>query len=333
MAVATHHVLDRLLASEEPSIRLKARVGVLREAPGLDAREEVRRSPRVRRLLSERLADGTIPHHPYAKWNGAHWVLSLLADLGWQKGDESLVPLREQVYGWLLSPYHERRWVPPVEGRARLHASQEGNAVWSLLTLALADERTERLVERLLVTQWPDGGWNCDTGATGRTSAFGESLLPLRALALHARLTGSDVSRAAAARCADVFLSRRLFRRRSDGSIIDPEFVELHYPCFWKYDVLFGLRVMDEAGFLADPRCADALDLLESKRLPDGGWPAEGRFYAHATAPSRRMLVDWGGASRRRSNDWVTVDALTVLTHAGRVGTDAGTPTRAGGGE
>lgn len=38
------------------------------------------------------------------------------------------------------------------------------------------------------------------------------------------------------------------------------------FPCYWHYDVLFGLTVLDEAGFLADPRCRSALDLLESKR-------------------------------------------------------------------
>ena len=305
-----------LLASDEPSIRLKVRAGVLGEAPGPEAGEEVRQSERVRVLLSERGADGTIANHPYTKWNGAFWVLATLADLGYPPGDESLVPLRDQVYGWLVSAYHEQRWVPPVDGRSRMHASQEANAVWSLLTLGLADEGVERLVGRLLATQWPDGGWNCDPRATGRTSAFGESLIPLRALALHARVTGSKRSHDAAARCAEVFLTRRLFRRRSDGSVIHPEFVDLHYPCYWRYDVLFGLKVMNEAGFLRDGRCSDALDLLESKRLPDGGWPAEGRFYG--AGAGRRSLVDWGGANRRRSNPWVTADALGVLTAAGR---------------
>jgi hypothetical protein len=31
-----------------------------------------------------------------------------------------------------------------------------------------------------------------------------------------------------------------------------------------------------------------------------------------------RSLVDWGGVSRRQSNEFVTVDALAVLTAAGR---------------
>jgi hypothetical protein len=31
--------------------------------------------------------------------------------------------------------------------------------------------------------------------------------------------------------------------------------VKLHYPCYWRYDILFGLKVMAEAGFIRDGRC------------------------------------------------------------------------------
>jgi hypothetical protein len=76
---------------------------------------------------------------------------------------------------------------------------------------------------------------------------------------------------------------------------------------------------MAELGVIADPRCADALDLLESKRLPDGGWPAEASYYRHSTELKLgNDDVDWGGTSSRRFNPWVTVDALAVLRAAGR---------------
>ncbi len=51
------------------------------------------------------------------------------------------------------------------------------------------------------------------------------------------------------------------------------DFLKLRYPCYWHYDILVGLKVMAEAGFLKDPRCREALDILVSKRLPDGGFP------------------------------------------------------------
>ena len=102
--------------------------------------------------------------------------------------------------------------------------------------------------------------------------------------------------------------------------MIRAEFVALHYPLYWHYDVLFGLKVMAEAGFIGDPRCAEALDLLESKQLPDGGWPAEGRYYTLSPKAANGVeWVDWGGVKKRRANEWVTVDALAVLQAAGRL--------------
>jgi hypothetical protein len=114
-------------------------------------------------------------------------------------------------------------------------------------------------------------------------------------------------------------LSRRLFKSRRTGAVINPEFTRLHYPLYWHYDFLAGLKGMAELGLVKDPRCADALDLLEQKELPDGGWPAEKRYYRSS---SRRGLYadhfDWGSASRKTANDWVTTDALFVLRLGGR---------------
>jgi len=77
--------------------------------------------------------------------------------------------------------------------------------------------------------------------------------------------------------------------------------------------------VMAEAGFIGDERCSEALDVLESKRLPDGGWPAEAKYYQVGTrAVAGQSLVDWGGTSKRSANPWVTAQAVEVLKAAGR---------------
>jgi hypothetical protein len=146
-----------------------------------------------------------------------------------------------------------------------------------------------------------------------------ETLIPLRGLAWHGKLTGSGASMTAARRAANVFLKRRLFRRQSDGSVISPDFAKLHYPCYWHYDILFGLKVMAEAGFIRDQRCQDALDLLEGKRLADGGFSAEGKYYTLTDRrTSGRSLVGWGVTSMKQMNEFVTADALSVLKAAGR---------------
>ena len=192
-----------------------------------------------------------------------------------------------------------------------------------MLRLGLHNERTDELVDRLLKTQWPDGGWNCDrrpAPANPQISSFHETLVPLRALALHAQVRNSQRSRLAVEKAAQIFLKRRMYRRQRDGRIINDSFVKLHYPPYWHYGILFGLKVMAEAGLVKDARCKDALDLLESKRLPDGGFPFEARYYhSQKQRRSAMSLVDWGGVSSTRMNEFVTVDALHVLKAAGRI--------------
>jgi hypothetical protein len=78
------------------------------------------------------------------------------------------------------------------------------------------------------------------------------------------------------------------------------------------------LKVMMEAGFIQDKRCTDALDLLNSKQLIDGGYPAEGKYYqVGRTGKSGDTLVNWGGTHKKKINLFVTADALGVLKAAG----------------
>jgi len=320
--------LQNLLNSSEPSVQYIARKYILQEdltSPAMLALQEtIRTGDRVTCLLSERGPDGRLPYHPYTKWVGAHWILSQLADLEYPAGDETLIPLREQVYGYFFSgtrenPSHKRR-VIHSKGLVRACASIEGNAIYSLLKLGLADSLTDYLAEVVLGWRWPDGGWNCDRKPKASHSSFHETLIPLRALNLYAERTGDPRIRQTILDSAEVFLKRRLFRRVTDGEVIDPHFLATHYPYYWHYNILFGLKVMAELGCISDPRCQEALDLVEAKKLPDGGFPAEMRYYTVTNRQtSNRSLVSWGGTSTHKSNEWVTVEALRVLTAAGRV--------------
>jgi hypothetical protein len=212
-----------------------------------------------------------------------------------------------------------KKGVPLIDGRFRRCASQQGNALWSLLTLGLGGKRVDQLAERLVHWQWPDGGWNCDKAPSAHVSSFHETLLPLRGLALHAASTKNKTSANAANKAVEVFLERHLYKRLTNNNIINPEFLALHYPSYWHYDIRAGLKVMAEAGFIGDPRCGEALDLLESKRLPDGGWPAEARYYRVSKALANGTdYADWGPVRKQKMNEWVTVDALSVLRAAGR---------------
>ena len=319
--------LEFLLQSNQAPVRYRAMRDILSErpeAPEMQAlQQQIRFSPIVQGLLSERNAEGELPHHPYAKWVGAHWVLACLADLAYPPADRDLFPLLESVYNWLLSNHHLRS-IKTINERVRRCASQEGNALYYSLVLGISDDRSQQIAERLLSWQWPDGGWNCDKRPEAKNSSFMESLIPMRALALYAQESGDPTVAQAAERAAEIFLKRELFKRQQDGSIISEDFLLLHYPCYWHYDVLFALKVMAEAGFIDDPRCKAGLDWLEAKRLPRGGFPLEKKYYRTAPkAKTGRSLVAWDTTRRRRSgkepNEFVTADALYVLRSAGRL--------------
>jgi hypothetical protein len=315
-------ILDELLNHPDPILAYRALVDIAGCSPdsreSILARQNIPASQRIQSMLAGRAAGGQLPHHPYQKWLGAHWVLYLLAEWGYPPGDANLIPLREQELDWLFSDAHKKN-IRLIDGRTRRCASQEGNALFSLLALGLADERCDELARRLVAWQWPDGGWNCDRRPAASHSSFHEWLIPLRALSLHARLTGNAASRQSAQRAAEMFLSRHLFRRLTNGQLIDRHFLELHYPFFWHYDVLFGLKVMAEGGWITDSRCSEALDWLESRRLPDGGLPADARWYTVTERDvSGRSAVEWGSVSKTKSNPFVSLIALSILRAAGK---------------
>jgi len=97
------------------------------------------------------------------------------------------------------------------------------------------------------------------------------------------------------------------------------DFKLLRYPCYWRYDILFGLRVMVEARFIGDERCSDTLTLLQNKQLPGGGFPAERKLYSVGRDRSGASLVHFGGTNKKKMNSFVTVDAFHVLKATDRL--------------
>jgi hypothetical protein len=326
---------EQLLESDDRSVAYRAHLRLANSGDGGEGqrlrRQDIAVSSNVQRLLSRRLPDGTIrlgnEYHAYRKFQGTHWTLAGLAELGYPPGDRSLLPLVDQVHEWLWSPRHLR---PPStevlagqEDRVRRCASQEGLAIWYLHELGLADDRVDLLVSRLVDLQWPDGGWNCDKDPGAQTSSVQETLLPLRGLARHVRGGGGDRSvEEAIDRSADFFLERRLLWRRRDGAPIRPEWgrdpMRTHWPIRW-YDVLSVLVVMTELERIDDPRCVDALRLLAGKQLPSGGFPAEERTARTVDhVASGGTFADWGPTGRTRPNPYTTIDATWVLLQSAR---------------
>jgi hypothetical protein len=318
-----------LCAHENPVVAYRARrllAGESESSPALcKLRRAIGSSGIAKRLL---LALNGERFNPYRKWQGPHWTLYSLAEIGYPAGDNRLLPLRKRVMDWMFAPAFLKPpstvVVPDQPERPRRCASMEGNTIWSQVVLGIVDaDHVPLLVDRLVAFQWPDGGWNCDKRPGARTSSVQETLLPLRGLAHWSRATGDERARMAAKRAAEFLLERRLLWRKRDGALIEPEWGgpvdKVHYPIRF-YDVLSALLVMAEMGLVRDLRCQDALDLLERKRLVDGTFPVEWTNVKKADRiETRGTYADWGTLHRKKGNPFVTVDALYVLREAGRV--------------
>lgn len=168
-----------------------------------------------------------------------------------------------------------------------------------------------RMVDWLLDKSLPDGGFNCRTDRAGAAhSSHHTTVSVLEGLATYLsrghRHRRREVE-AAVRGCADYFLEHRLVRSHRTGEVIHPEFVRLHHPPRWHFDVLRGLDALATAGVPPDPRLDDAIAVLSALRRPDGRWPT-GRTWPGET----HVPMDRDHRSR-----WMTLQALRVLRRYG----------------
>jgi len=167
-------------------------------------------------------------------------------------------------------------------------------------------EDVQVVVDRLLGEQMADGGWNCEQENGSTRGSFHSTINVLEGLLEHERATGGSEAVAAARRRGDEYLlERRMYRRLSDGMVVDPEFTQFLFPSGYHYDVLRGLDYLRSAGAVPDERVSEAIALVESKHDGDGRWPLENVY-------PDELFFDMGESESQPSR-WNTLRALRVL--------------------
>jgi hypothetical protein len=262
---------------------------------------------------------------PDGSWAGAAWnhgwdstmhVLTLLREVGLDPASDearrAVVRVRDHVRwrGWDLdgewhgedfagAPYFAGEVEPCINGQVAASGAYFGQDV-------------QRIVDRLLKEQLPDGGWNCEAENGSTRSSFNTTICVLEAL-LEYELAGGSSAAVTEARLRgqEYLLERRLFHRRSTGEVIerdrkgDTAWTRFAFPTWWHYDVLRGLNYLRSADVTPDERVAEAIDLVESKRDADGRWPLETHY------PGAMALEM--GESEGQPSRWNTLRALRVL--------------------
>ena len=167
---------------------------------------------------------------------------------------------------------------------------------------------TETLARRLLSEQLQDGGWNCEAPKSQRSS-FHTTICVLEGLLAYERAVGYAPEVTVARRKGEEYLLKRaLFRRLSNGEVVDPEFLKFAFPPRYHYDVLRVLDYFTVAGLRPDERVSEAVNLVESKRQANGRWLLDAAYDQAITIPTGESV---GGPSR-----WNTLRALRVLRWA-----------------
>ena len=225
-------------------------------------------------------------------WTATHFTLQSLADLGVDPSHprvrRCVELVRDRVCWPDGRPYFQGESEPCSNGIAARSGATLGQDVGAIVTTLLAGVL-------------PDGGWNCDPGS--RVSSFHSTLCAVEGL-WAAERAGHPAAAVARPAGEEYLLQRKLFRRLSDGSVVDPRFLMLSFPVRWYYDVLRGLEHFRSVG-RRDERLAEAVELIRSRRRPDGRWNLE----LHHEGP---QLVEFG-AGEGRPDRWTTLRALRVL--------------------
>lgn len=230
-------------------------------------------------------------------WTATLPTLTLLRDFGVNPAAvQDTIRLIEQNCRWEHAgqPFFAGEVEPCINGRTVALGAYFGVDV-------------EDIVTRLLGEQLEDGGWNCEAENGSVRSSFDSTLCVLDGLLEFERATGGAPELVAARRRGeDYLLQRRLFRRLSTGEVVRPEYRLFSFPTWWRYDVLRALEYFRVAGGDPDPRLAEAIELVRSRRQPDGRWLLED---THRGAVHLVMEDGDGRPSR-----WNTLRAARVLS-------------------
>lgn len=240
---------------------------------------------------------GELPEDGSQPWTSTLPAMMELYEFGLDPATDTAREMTSQVAAncrWEYNgkPFFEGEVEPCINGRTVILGAYFGADV-------------DDLVTRLLSDQLDDGGWNCWTENGATVSSFHSTICVLEGLLEHERATGGSVELTAARRGGEEYLlERSLFRRKSTGEVVGEDWLKFSFPTRWHYDVLRGLEYFRRAD-VRDPRLAEAIELVRSKRQDDGTWPLEN---THRGAVHFQLEDGDGRPSR-----WNTLRACRVL--------------------
>ncbi|HKI76171.1 MAG TPA: hypothetical protein VKA28_03130 [Candidatus Bathyarchaeia archaeon] len=260
----------------------------------------------------------------WPKWSATVWNIILLGELGISPSHASVATGCEYLLNTAMS--QDKSWPPKSQSGPKSYPllwepCVTGNMARTLAVFGYGrDPRVQLMFEFLVRTQLPDGGWNCEFGEWGvkiNHSSFMSTVEPLWAFSALDRSLWPKGSKDVVDRAAEFLLVHRLYKSDRTGKVIDEEWTRLHFPLFYFYDILHGLRVLADLGYGGDERVSDALQLIKQKQLADGTWPMESTYVNALRWNYLKDPATGAWHEERRENTAIIPE---IYHHLGKVG-------------
>ncbi len=326
--------LGWLLEPRDPPVRLHALTDVLNfpsdDRKVMSTKNMVQSSVQVRRILRAQTREGYWPPENTCylpKFTATVWPLILLGEMGLppepriKKACERFLDLHQMgngAFSW-VSNREKRRGEWKMEEEPCL----TGNMIRTLIVFGYGqDPRVKSAVGWMPEHQQEDGGWNCDyPHRSVRHSSFMSTIEPLWAYSEIPQSRWTRKMKRSVGRGAEFLLMHHIYK--SDHHDWRPtelwgreHFTKFHFPMYYYYDALHGLRVLTKLGYGDDERVRDAVHLVLSKRTPEGKWLLEGDWLRERKGENavkrRRTIVNV--ETLMKPSKWVTLNCYRALS-------------------
>lgn len=217
-------------------------------------------------LMSHQKSDGYWEKYYSPKWISTHYTLQTLRCLNYPRTDSIDYAIRrilkeEKCNDGGISPSNTKLWSDCCVNGMFLtiacyyHANQED---------------IKSMIDYLVNAQLEDGGFNCRFNrAKVHHSAFNSTLCVLEGLweyEVQGYKYRLDEVKRMRREAEEFLLIHQLYISDKTGQIIDERYCSMHFPYYWRYDLLRALEYFALSEHAYDQRLDKALDWLLSKQ-------------------------------------------------------------------
>jgi hypothetical protein len=303
------------LLGGEPFVRYRTLTDLLdrleNDQEVIDAKNSIFKYQPVKQILDRQNADGywgnpADIHTWWPKKDTTFWLLGILADFGFKRGNPRMAAACDYVFGTQM-PGGGFGWSPPPT---------PGDCFTGILVGSLAklgytsDPRLQRAYDWLLNRQRLDGGFWCkNTGLPGgprekEPSCAFATLCVMGALAENPEISNGTISRRGLKFLLKCWRNRGKIKYAGHDSQIGRGWEKLKYP-YTDYRILKYLDILSRfESVRKDPGMHEMMDMLIGKRDSLGRYSAES---------IHRVWSDFDFGQKKTPSRWITFLAYRII--------------------